>query len=114
MIRTGFVSEESKDSGPHKMCKVVCDGKPMDAKVLDIAGLSGSPLKDSEVLVLIADDDDGRAFIIPLGPPTKDRIDGQKPGELDLRNHKRGNHIKLDDGGNVIVKSEGGVVDINP
>lgn len=117
MIRTGVVVEESKDAGPHKMIKVTADGKQMDVKVLDFAGLSGSPLKDSEVLLLIPDDDDGRAYAIPLGPPTKDRVDGQKPGEVDVRNHKSGSSTKYKDGGNVethatadaIIKSDGKV-----
>lgn len=109
-IRIGYVHEESQDKGPHKMLKVVADGKPMDAKVVDLNGFTGSPLKDSEVLILTADDDDGKAYAIPLGPPTANRVDGLKPGEADIRNHKRGQTIKLDDDGHMTITNQAGTI----
>lgn len=109
-IRFGYVHEESEDKGPHKMLKVVADGKPMDVKVADFSGLTGSPLKGSEVLILTADDDDGKAVGIIYGPPTKDRVDGLKPGEVDVRNHKHGQSLKFDDDGHMTISNKAGTV----
>lgn len=100
-IRIGVVMEESNDKGPFKIVKVMADGKPMDLTVLDITGSEGSPLKDSPVLILTADGDDGRAYGIIAGPPTKDRTDAQKPGEVTYKNHKRGQSVMLSDDGSI-------------
>jgi len=110
MIREGVVHEESQDKGPHKLVKVVADGKVMDAKVIDLTGVTGSPLKGSEVVILCADDDDGKAYVVALGPATADRVDGMKPGELDLRNHKHGQSIKFDDDGHMTITNKAGTI----
>jgi phage gp45-like len=103
IIRFGVIHEESADKGPYKLTKVMADGKVMDLEVIDVAGAEGSPLKDSRVLIFTPDGDDGKAFGIAYGPPVKDRTDGQKPGEATYKNHKRGQRIKLDDDGNVVI-----------
>jgi phage gp45-like len=105
-IRTGVVHEESNDKGPFKLVKVMADGKVMDLQVLDITGSEGSPLKDSQVLILTADGDDGRAYGIIAGPPTKDRTDKQKPGEVMYKNHKRGQSMALTDDGSVKIDAK--------
>ena len=56
-----------------------------------------------------------------IAAPPADRVDGQKPGEKTYKNHKTGNFIKHDDGGDTtietsndaLIKSEG-IVHINP
>lgn len=109
-IRFGYVSEESKDAGPFKLVKVVADGKEMDVLVHDVGGVSASPLKGSHVTILTADDDDGKAVGLIGGVPTKDRVDGLKPGEVDLRNHKRGQSIKFDDDGHLTITNKAGTI----
>jgi hypothetical protein len=106
MIREGFVVGESNDKGPFKLIRVVADGKEMDAEVIDIAGFEGSPLKHSRVLLLMADDDDGKAFAIPYGPKVADRTDQQKPGEFTLKNHKRQQKMVFKDDGSIETEAK--------
>ncbi len=114
-IRFGVVHEETADKGPYKLGKVKADGKIMDVEFVDLTGSEGSPLKDSRVIILSADGDDGKAVAIVFGPPVKDRTDGQKPGETTYKNHKRGQHMKMLDNGDVVINSAvaGGKVIIN-
>lgn len=110
-IRFGVIHEESADKGPYKLATVMADGKPMDCEIADLTGIEGSPLKDSRVLLLTPDGDDGKAIGIVYGPPVKDRTDGQKPGEVTYKNHKTGNKIVHDKDGNTQMKTAKDVVE---
>lgn len=114
MIKFGVLHEESKDKGPFKLGVVMSDGKKMDAEILDMTGCEGSPIKDSRCLIFTPDGDDGKAVALIFGPPVKDRTDEQKPGEVTYKNHKKGQFIKMDDDGNIMVNGKGGIVHINP
>lgn len=108
-IRFGVLTEESNDAGPHKLVRAKADGKPMDVKVWETYGVQASPTKDSDMLILSPDGDDGKAvgFIIP--PPAK-RTSGQKPGEVSYPNHLTGNTIVHDVDGNTIIKTPSGSI----
>ncbi len=107
MIKFGVLKEETKDKGPFKIGMVLADGKPMEAEIVDMTGSEASPLKDSRCIIFTSDDDDGKAVALVFGPPVADRTDGQKPGEVTYKNHKRGQTIKLKDDGSVETKSPG-------
>ena len=111
--RDGVVVEESKDSGPFPIVKVLSDGKKVDVTIISMGGLTGSPLKDSKVIILPLDGDMGRAYGLIAGSPTSDRVDAQKPGETTLKNHKTGNHLKHQDNGDTVVVTSG-IVHVNP
>lgn len=106
MIRFGVVTEVSKDAGPHKLIKVVADGKAMDVKIWEPYGVQGSAPAKSEVLIFTPDGDDGKAVGIVM-PPPKDRVDGQKTGEVTFKNHVAGQTAKFDENGNVSVECSG-------
>jgi len=104
--RQGVVVEESRDTGPFPLVKVLADGKRHDVTILNMTGLSGSPLKDSPVLLLPVEGQDDILYGIIAGPPTAARVDQQKPGEVDVRNHKRGQSIRLTDDGSVKTEAK--------
>ena len=106
-IRFGVVKEESADKGPHKLVRAISDGKSMDVKVWETTGISASPTKDSDMLILTPDGDDGKAVGFIMPPPAK-RTDGQKPGDVSYPNHVTGNTIVHDKDGNTVVKTPTG------
>lgn len=109
----GEIIEESQDSGPYKKVKMRSDGHEFPATVIEPYGLQGSAIKGGMALVIPVNGDMGQAVVIPM-PPPKDRVDGHKPGEARLHNHKHGQNVLLDDSGNVLVRSPNGIVHINP
>ena len=64
-------------------------------------------------MVFLPDGDEGKAVAVIMAPP-KDRVDGQKPGMVTVKNHAKGQHMVMDDDGNVIIRSPNGIVHINP
>jgi phage gp45-like len=100
------VIEESKDSGPYKMVRVRADGNEFNARVLETGGFHQSPLNGSDVFVALPDGALGKAVIVG-GQPPKDRVDGQKPGMVTLKNHKQGQTIEMDNEGNLNVTING-------
>lgn len=100
------VVEESKDAGPYKLVRVKADGHEFTARVLESGGFHQSPLKDSDVLIAMPDGNIGKASIIG-GQPPKDRVDGQKPGMVTLKNHKKGQTVEMDNEGNINVTISG-------
>lgn len=109
-IRFGVIYEESADKGPYKLAKVMSDGKVMDLEIMDIAGVEGSPLKDSRVIIFTPDGDDAKAIGIAFGPAVKDRTDGQSPGDVTYKNHKSGNVINHDKDGNTNITTPSGTL----
>jgi phage gp45-like len=105
-IRFGEIKEASTDAGPHKLIRVTADGKPMTVKLWEPYGVQGSPTVGGEVLIFTPDGDDGRAVAIAM-PPPKDRVDGQKQGEVTIKNHAAGQTVKMDADGNVSVECAG-------
>lgn len=113
--RWGTLKKVSNDKGPYKIATGNFDGKEIDFIVVDMSGMQTNPLEKSQVFLITPDGDEGRAFGLVLPPPAK-RVDQQKEGEVTMINHKdgKGQFVKLDDNGNVIIKSPSGVVHINP
>lgn len=105
-IRWAEVTKASDDKGPHKIVEVECDGKKMDVMVGETFGVQASPHVGSQVLVAIADGDEGKGVIISSMPRPKDRQDQQKPGEVSVMNHDTGNRIHHDEAGNTNLKTK--------
>lgn len=102
-MRFGVIHDTSNDKGPYKLVKAMADGKKMDVEVMDITGVEGSPLKDSRLLILTPDGDDGKAVGLVYGPAVKDRTDQQKPGEVTYKNHKTGTVTTFRDNGDIEI-----------
>ena len=111
-IRWGNVKRTSNDAGPYKLVTVECDGTELECQVLDLSGVEHSPMEGGQAMVFLPDGDEGKAVAVIMAPP-KDRVDGQKPGMVTLKNHSKGQSVVLDNDGNVIIKSTG-IVHINP
>lgn len=107
-IRWAVITKASADKGPHKLCEVECDGKKMDVFVGETYGVQGSPHVGAHVLVATADGDEGKAIIIASMPRPKDRVDGQKEGEVTYKNHETENEIQHDKDGNTHIKTKKG------
>lgn len=113
-IRWAKILGPSNDKGPYKLVEIECDGKKMDAQAIDVGGVHVTPITGGQALVLLPDGDEGKAVVLHMPPPA-DRVDAQKEGMMTLKNHKKGQTLEMDDGGNVTIKSSsGGIVDINP
>lgn len=122
-LRQGVVSKggSSKDKGPHKLCKIECDGKEMDCLMAETFGVQSNPHEGAHVIIACLDGDEGRGTIIASMPRPKDRQDGHKEGETSFMNHDTGNRIFHDKDGNsthstkkdFIVKSKG-IIHLNP
>jgi phage gp45-like len=136
-MRWGVVKKASADKGPHKLVEVEADGKIIDCVVGETFGVQSSPHVGAWVLLGLADGDEGKAVIITSMPRPGDRVDGQKEGEVTIKNHETGNaiqhdangntkmntkadldqtvggNVKTDAEGNVVFKS-GGVIHLNP
>lgn len=110
--RWGEITEISNDKGPYKLVKVQSEGHTMTAIVVEPYGVQASPLKGGQVFLLPFNADNGQAVALVL-PPPKDRVDGQKEGEATFKNHKRGQYVKLDDDGNIVINAPGKKVIIN-
>lgn len=107
------VIEVSADAGPYALLRVSADGDEFTVRVSNPMGFAGAPVEGSMVCVFCPDGDLGKAWGI-CEPPPSDRIDGLKPGEVEARNVSKGQSVKLDDSGNVVVTSPSGIVHINP
>lgn len=136
-IRWGVVRSASQDKGPHKIVEVESDGKIMEVFVGETFGVQSNPHVGAQVLIGLPDGDEGKAVIISSMPRPSDRVDGQKEGEVTIKNHDTGNslqhdkdgHTKMttksdlqqtvggnastDASGNVTIKS-GGIIHLNP
>lgn len=112
-IRWGRLKTVSNDKGPYKLATFDVDGAERDAQVMEISGVQVNPQQDSIAMIICPDGDEGRMFAIVMPPPGS-RTDGQKEGEATFTNHKAGQTIKMDADGNVLVKSAGGVIHLNP
>lgn len=108
-MRWGEVVEVSADKGPYKLCTIECDGKRMPAFVGEVFGVQSVPHKGAQVLVAFADGDEGKGVIIASMPRPKDRVDGQKEGEVALKNFDAGQFFKMDKDGNVVLQAPGTV-----
>lgn len=113
MIRWGKIKTVSKDQGPYRLAEVESDGKSLDVHLLDPFGLQANPHADAHVLLFVPDGDEGKACGLVM-PRPKDRWDGLKEGEVGLKNFDKGQSIHMDADGNVMIRSPGGVVHINP
>lgn len=111
-IRWGKLKGPSDDKGPYKLHTIETDGKEMDIHIIEPYGIQGNAIKDSMVLVFVPDGDEGKAVGIALPPPAK-RVEGQKDGEVQLKNHATGNEIKHEAGGDTIIKTAG-IFHVNP
>ena len=107
--------EVSEDKGPYMLVRAAADGDEFTVRVASPHGLASSPLKGSLIAVQCPDGDLGKACGT-IEPPPADRIDGQKEGEVRIKNLKTGKQqiIELDDDGNILLKSPNGKVHINP
>lgn len=112
-FRWATLKTVSNDKGPYKMATFTADGQDIIAHVLDIGGVQMNHQQDSLAFIITPDGDPGRAIAFVLPPPAN-RTDQQKEGEVTYTNHKKGQTIKMDEDGNIIIKSAGGVVHINP
>lgn len=101
--RQGVVVAESRDTGPFPLVQVLADGKRHDVTILNMTGLTGSPLKDSAVLIVPVEGQDDILYGIIAGPPTSGRVDRLKPGETTLKNHKTGSMVTMKDNGDIVV-----------
>lgn len=120
MIRRGTVTKVSNDKGPHKLVEVESEGNTLVVEVMEPDGASSNPLEGSNCYLFPVQGDPGE-MVAMISSPQSDRVDGQKPGEKTYKNHKTGNQIKHDDGGNTIIETSadtiiksGGIVHINP
>jgi phage gp45-like len=111
-IRWATIKRTSNDKGPYKTVTVECDGAEYELMALDLGGVQSAPVEGGQVLMFLADGDEGKAAGIVMPPPA-DRVDQQKPGETTIKNWTRGQTIKLDDNGDVVIKTPG-IVHINP
>lgn len=106
MIRTGELTEESKDEGPFRLVRVASDGDEKDAVLVDFGGVVSAPLKGSQVLLIQADGEDGKLYAIAFAPPA-DRIDQNKPGENRIKNLKTGALFEQNEDGSVNINAPG-------
>lgn len=111
-IRWGELTGVSNDKGPYKLHEVETDGKKMDVQAIEIYGMQGNAVKGGQVLILVPDGDEGKAVGIFM-PSPKDRVEQQKEGEVQLKNHATGNSIQHAENGDTIVKTKG-VFRVNP
>lgn len=98
--------EVSKDKGPYKLAKFKADNHEFMSIIFDCYGIQGVAPKGSRALIVPVDGDLGKAIAFVM-PPDKDRVDGQKEGDVRLKNHVKGQSIHLDDSGNVTVEASG-------
>lgn len=105
-MRWGVVVKASADKGPHKIVEVETDGKTIDCFVGETFGVQSSPHEGAQVLIGLADGDEGKAVIITSMPRPGDRVDGQKEGEVTIKNHDTGNAIQHDADGHTSVKTK--------
>jgi len=105
-IRWGKLTRVSKDKGPYKLATASVDGVDREFKVLDVSGVQTNPMKDSQVMLICPDGDEGRMFGIVIPPPAQ-RTDGLKEGESVFTNHKDGQFIKMSEGGHIEEKAKG-------
>lgn len=114
------VKEVSADKGPFKRMRVEADGHEFSVQVLEPYGLQSSPIKGGQVAIIPMDGDMSKCLAIAMPPPA-DRVDGQKEGEVTLRNHKAGQNFKFDEDGTAtletpkdIIFKSGGIIHFNP
>lgn len=112
-MRWAEVVEVSKDKGPHKLCIVEADGKQFEAMIGEVFGIQSNPHKGAMVLIGLPDGDAGKAVIIASMPRPKDRVDGQKEGEVSLKNHDTGNVVQHQENGDTIIRTKG-IFHVNP
>lgn len=102
----GEVLKPSNDKGPYKGLRVQADEHEFNAQVIESGGYHQSPMTGSQVLVLLPDNDMGKAVIIG-GQAPADRVDGQTEGMVTIKNHKNGQSISMDASGNVNINLAG-------
>lgn len=105
-LRWGVVKTVSNDKGPHKVCEIECDGKKMTAFVGEVFGVQSVPHVGAQVVIGLLDGDEGKAVVLASMPRPKDRVDGQKEGEVSIKNHDTGNAIKHDKDGHTSVSTK--------
>lgn len=105
--RWGDLIEVSNDKGPYKLAKFRSDSHEFMAQIIDPYGIQGSPPKGSQALLIPVDGDEGKmiAFVMP---PPKDRSDGLKAGEAQLKNHVAGQFIYQMENGDTVVSNKDG------
>ncbi len=98
--------EVTNDKGPYKLARFKADNHEFVAQIFDPYGIQGNPPKGSQAFVIPVDHDEGKmlAFVMP---PPKDRVDQQKTGEMQIKNHVAGQSLKLDESGNIAVNASG-------
>lgn len=102
----GEVLKPSNDKGPYKGLRVQADDHEFNAQVIESGGYHQNPMTGSQVLVLLPDNDMGKAVIIG-GQSPADRVDGQTEGMVTIKNHKSGQSITMDSSGNVNINLAG-------
>lgn len=102
--RWGELKSVSKDKGPYKLGGFEADGKPIVAKIMETQGVECNPVDGSIAFIICPDGDEGRAMAFVVAP-AKLRTDQQKEGEVNFKNHKRGQNIKLDDNGDILANA---------
>lgn len=109
------ISKVSNDKGPYRILEVDAHDNPIDAVVISLGGSEAGPMEGGQALCFPIDGDMGKAVVFCLPPPS-DRTDQLKEGEVETKNYKsgRGQTVKLDDGGNIMLRSPNGIIHINP
>lgn len=113
-FRWATLKEVSNDKGPYKLATFEADGQDIIAHPLDIGGVQMNHQKGSLAFIITPDGDPGRAIAFVLPPPAN-RTDQQAEGEVTFTNHLKGQAVKMDKDGNIILTSSGsGIVHVNP
>lgn len=92
-IRYGVLAAPTNDAGPHKLGRVIIDGKEFTMQIIETGGVEGVDVGGSRVEVRVPNGDMGQAVATVLPPPSQ-RTDGQQPGERMYKNYVSGNYMQ--------------------
>lgn len=110
-IRFGVLMEPTNDAGPHKIGRVLLDGKVFAMQIMETGGVEGVDIGGARVEVRVPNGDMGQAVATVMPPPSQ-RTDQQQAGERMYMNYVTGNFMQHKADGSTELNTAGNT-DVN-